>query len=176
MQDLNKIQISANEIMPGLFLGNYAASQSSKFIEKNKIRAVVNCSKDIPCKFMDITYLRIPIDDPGYGFAFTNDHKVFLESVVDAYRFISTHLESGKNVLVHCHAGMQRSASVVIYCLMHSAMHTQHHVPRVSGGAATEREKYNAVVAYVQSKRPIIYHYGQYNNFFPAFKRILKIQ
>lgn len=175
MQDLNKIQISANEIMPGLFLGNYAASQSSGFMEKNNIRAVVNCSKDIPCKFMDITYLRIPIDDPGYGFAFTNDHKVFLECVADAYRFISTHLESGKNVLVHCHAGMQRSASVVIYCLMHT-----HHIsgnPKISGGTGTvmERERYNAVVAYVQSKRPIIYHYGQYNNFFPAFKKILHI-
>ena len=165
MQDLNKIQISANEIMPGLFLGNYAASQSSGFMEKNKICAVVNCSKDIPCKFKDITYLRIPIDDPGYGFAFTNDHKVFLESVADAHRFISSHINSGKNVLVHCHAGMQRSASVVIYSLLFA-----HHI---TPSGESKREKYNAVVAYVQSKRPIIYHYGQYNNFFPAFKHIL---
>jgi dual specificity phosphatase 12 len=167
MQDLNKLQVSVDEILPGLFLGNYAASQSQEFMEKNKIAAIVNCSKDIPCRFSNIKYMQLPIDDPGYGFAFTNDHKVFLENISDIYNFISACLTNGLNILVHCHAGMQRSASVVIYYIIYTQ------------GIFTYREKrdrYNAAVAYVQSKRPIIYHYGQYNNFFPVFKKILYMQ
>lgn len=164
MQDLNKLQISADEILPGLFLGNYASSQSAEFITKNKIKAIVNCSKDIPCKFANIKYKQLPINDPGYGFAFTNDHKVFLENIAEIYNFILECLSNGINILVHCHAGMQRSASVVVYYIMYT-----------QSIFANRGDKYNAAVAYVQSRRPIIYHYGQYNNFFPAFKKILYI-
>lgn len=168
MQDLNKIQVSANEILPGLFLGNYAASQSEDFVRNHNITNIVNCSKDIPCKFKHVQYMRIPIDDPGYGQTFTNDHKIFLEMLDEVYTFITKNLNNGKNVLVHCHAGMQRSASVVIYCLMM--------LYKIEPSTQNiKKDKYNAVVAYVQSKRPIIYHYGQYNNFFPAFKRILNV-
>ena len=104
---------NANKIIPGLFLGNYLASQSSKFIDNNKIKAIVNLTPDFPNTFDNkIDYLRIPVQNKKEYI------KIFESYLPLAYKFIDQYIENNKNVLVHCKAGHRRSVSLIVYYLM----------------------------------------------------------
>jgi hypothetical protein len=127
--DFNTFMVSADEILPGLWLGNEATSQSPDFMHQNKIKLVVNASKDIPSKFLDrdlnhgkIYYIRVPVDDPGIGgvkFGQKNkDVSVMRKSLPLVLQVILKARQKGWNVLVHCHAGAQRSAIIVASYLL----------------------------------------------------------
>jgi len=45
----------ANEIVPGLWLGNKHASQDRGFLDTKKIGAIFNCTKDLPFLIMRIS-------------------------------------------------------------------------------------------------------------------------
>lgn len=104
----------AKEIRPGLFIGSEGDSQNPAFIKAHDIALVVNCSKTIPFLTMPgLEYYRIPIDDA------TSNTNVLLDHLPIVVRVIDTVLQRGKNVLVHCRAGMQRSAATVAAYLMY---------------------------------------------------------
>lgn len=106
---------SAHEILPGLFLGNEFAAVNKKFIDSNNISVILNCTPDVPNKFNYIEYLRINIDDslkPQDIAKMTTFLPCILAFLYDK------HTIKKKNVLVHCHAGMQRSAVIVAGYLM----------------------------------------------------------
>ena len=171
--DPNETEISVNEIAPGLWLGNQAASQSDKFINSKNIDAIVNCTKHIPNKFKGLAYLRIPVNDPGPASGVMNeDHKKMLENLITALEFIDSHIKAGKNVLVHCHAGMQRSATVVIYYLMCVSK-----IENIPAGRVSRKKlaqiKYRSTLSHVLAKRPIVYVYGISNNFKPVFDYLI---
>lgn len=96
------------EIIPGLWIGSQGDSENKNFIA-NKF--VVNCSKDIP---LQTNYgYRVPVwDDP-------EEHTTMIKHLPVVVRAIDEVLERGKSVLVHCRAGMQRSAAVVAGYLMY---------------------------------------------------------
>jgi hypothetical protein len=100
----------AKQIVPNLWIGSASDAESVQRAKKRNIRFVVNCSRDIP-EFLksekSIAVYRIPIDDwHGHGDALFGH----LPSVV---RAIDDVLKKGQGVLVHCYAGMQRSAATV---------------------------------------------------------------
>jgi hypothetical protein len=108
-----------NKIMPRLYLGNKQAAKNKDFINENGIKAILNCSKekDIPNYFCEsnIEYMRVPVDDSLKQKDFD---KMFLlmPSIVE---FIHKHVVIQKhNILVHCYAGVSRSATIVIAFLM----------------------------------------------------------
>ena len=94
-----------NEIVDNLFIGNIHASQ----LYSDKFALIVNCSKDIPFSLKSRQKIRIPInDDPSEMNTLLNYMKN--TDVLQKIHYNVTH----KNpVLVHCHAGMQRSCAVV---------------------------------------------------------------
>jgi len=99
----------AKEIVPGLWVGSQGDSRSLDFMRRHDIRLVVNCSRNIPSRFrkgQGIKYLRVAVDDAPYE---QNEMLRALPAVVPA---IDEMLRAGRGVLVHCHAGMQRSAAV----------------------------------------------------------------
>lgn len=99
-----------SEILPGLWLGNYKAATSYKFIKKNNIKCIINVSKDVPNIFNDIDYLHIPITDNEICFKDTDK----LIKIYDiATNFIYDSLIGKRNILVHCKRGHHRSACVV---------------------------------------------------------------
>ena len=53
----------ADEIIPGLWLGNKVAAGDQNFSKINNVRAVFNCSKDIPFNATIPRQYRIPVDD-----------------------------------------------------------------------------------------------------------------
>jgi len=123
--DFNTFMVSVDEIVPGVWLGNEAASQSEEFIRKQGIRLVVNASKNIPSKFIGkIHYIRVPVDDPGIGgvrFGVKNrDVHIMRKSLRTVLNIIHRARRRGWPVLIHCHAGAQRSAIIAAAYLLDS--------------------------------------------------------
>ncbi len=105
---------NANEIIPRLWLGNVRASRDENFIRSKNIQVVFNCTKNfefspkIPIKY------RIPIDDNLMEDEIRN---MELWSNEIAFKIMSEYLD-GKTILVHCAAGIQRSAASVAFFLI----------------------------------------------------------
>jgi protein-tyrosine phosphatase len=107
-----------NRIMPKVFIGNYHAARDKGLFEKYNIKAVLNCTKDLPNSFrssVDIEYMRIPIDDSLREVDFIK----LLNFFPVATHFIEKHANIQKNaILVHCVEGSQRSCASVVAYLM----------------------------------------------------------
>lgn len=105
---------NANEIIPGLWLGNRNASMDEEFIKQNDITVVFNCTKNLPFSPIIPIKYRIPVDDNLEEQEIRN---MELWSTEIAYKIISNYLE-GRTILVHCAAGVQRSAASVAFMLI----------------------------------------------------------
>ena len=115
----------ASEIVPGLWIGNKGDSMDREFLTKKKVSTVFNCTKNLPFEPSIIRQLRVPLDDNLQPEEIRN---MELWSMEIAYK-ISVELgrarKNGEAVLVHCHAGMQRSAgSVALYLIAAHGMTT----------------------------------------------------
>uniref|UniRef100_A0A7S4QE25 Protein-tyrosine-phosphatase n=1 Tax=Alexandrium monilatum TaxID=311494 RepID=A0A7S4QE25_9DINO len=75
------------------------------------ISHVVNATQDVPCAFPDLfEYLRVPIaDDPEEPVAV---------HLPEAFEFVRGALDAGGRVYIHCHAGVSRSGTIAIFCVM----------------------------------------------------------
>ena len=104
----------ANEIIPRLWLGNVKASTNEAFIVKNQIQVVFNCTKDLPFSPMIPIKYRIPVDDNLQENEIRN---LELWSSEIAFKIMAEY-RKGYPILVHCMAGMQRSAAAVAFTLI----------------------------------------------------------
>lgn len=106
--------IDAHEILPRLWLGNVKVSVDEDFIRYNNIRVVFNCTKNLPFSPIIPNKYRIPLDDNLQEEEIRN---MELWSSEIAYRIISEYI-AGNGILVHCMAGMQRSAAAMACMLI----------------------------------------------------------
>jgi dual specificity phosphatase 12 len=104
----------ANEIIPRLWLGNAKASMDEDFIRQKGIQVVFNCTKNLAFSPMIPTKYRIAVDDNLEEAEIRN---MELWSGEIAYKIMSEYM-NGKTILVHCMAGMQRSAASVAFMLI----------------------------------------------------------
>jgi protein-tyrosine phosphatase len=142
-----------DKIMSKLYLGNYLAAKDPEFFGDKKIKAVLNCTKDIPNTFAkkDIEYMRIPIDDSLKEIDINKAH-LFMPSAVE---FIHKHVVlQGENVLVHCFAGRQRSACMVAAYLI-----------------AKQNLTPKQACKLILEKRPEAFHFGVSLNFEKSLER-----
>jgi hypothetical protein len=105
----------AHLIIPRLWLGNKAAAADANFIRENNITVIVNASKNIP--FIDnpvIRKYRVPVDDNLEDVEINN---MTLWSPEIVYNLLKEY-NAGNTILVHCAAGMQRSAAIVAMFLI----------------------------------------------------------
>jgi len=100
-------------IIPGLWLGNKTASLNDKFLKENNITIVFNCTKDLPFQHGIKKRYRVPVDDNLQAEEIRNMELWSYETI---YKLTKEHKQG--NVLVHCYAGMQRSAAVVAMFLI----------------------------------------------------------
>jgi protein-tyrosine phosphatase len=107
----------ADEIIPRIWLGNRRAALDPEFIRKNNITVIVNATKNIPfAEGSGITTrkYRVPVDDNLENAEIANMAKWSPEIV---YKVLKEY-KSGATILVHCAAGMQRSAAIVAMLLI----------------------------------------------------------
>lgn len=92
-----------------LYLGSHQSAAQWSELEDAKIQLVVNCTNDeeVPCFHADrgLKYLRIAVND--------NESATILPYLDGAADAIASVLSQGGNVLVHCHQGISRSATVL---------------------------------------------------------------
>jgi len=126
----------AHEIIPGLWLGNKKAAANTQFLKKNKISVVFNCTKELPFDSSIQRTYRVPVDDNLQPVEIANMEKWSPEIV---YKVITEYNE-GRKILIHCHAGMQRSAAVMAMALI-----------------AMYRKPADKVMAFIREKRAIAF-------------------
>jgi hypothetical protein len=98
------------EVLPNLYLGDRYDSRDHALLSKHGVTHVVNCAIGLPCVFpTELRYLSLELEDPDPEFG---------KRVPAAIRFIDEGRASGA-VLVHCGAGVSRSAAVVLSYLCH---------------------------------------------------------
>ena len=101
------------EIIPNLFLGSVGCSSNLEELQNNKITHIVCCASGMENKFPDkFKYYNVNLLDKE-----TENLRVHLDGT---YKFIDEALKNGGRVLIHCYAGVSRSASVLIAYLMKS--------------------------------------------------------
>jgi len=143
---------SYNEIISGLWLGDKNSSHNTDFLEEKKIKCVINCSCDLPfINDNNIIKKRIPVND---DLSF-DANKIILKYLNKCLEFIHENLLNNKNILVHCFAGMQRSATVIACYLMYYYNFRAEHT-----------------ILYIRNKRNIAFKpYPTFNSFIFNYKK-----
>ena len=108
------VDANAHEIIPRLWLGNAKASMDEDFLRGNNIVVVFNCTKNLSFSPIVPIKYRVPVDDNLEEEEIRN---LELWSAEIAYKMMNEYVE-GKTILVHCMAGMQRSAASVAFFLI----------------------------------------------------------
>jgi len=167
--DPMKFIVSADEIVQGIWVGNEAASQDKTWLTKNRIHVIVNCTKHIP--FVDGNYVkfRIPVNDPGKEAELEqSDVSIMFNAlpaitkVIHEYRKRTTKI----NILIHCHAGMQRSATVCAAYISRFIIYPQ---------IKDRRKSMDHAINLIIDRRPIAFNAGSSINFKAALDRFLLI-
>jgi protein-tyrosine phosphatase len=126
----------AHEIVPGIWLGNKRASENEKWLKAKNITVVFNATKDIPFSTSIKKQYRIPVDDNLQPEEIRN---MTLWSHEAVYKVMFEH-NRDQNILIHCAAGMQRSAAIMAMYLI-----------------ATRGLTWQQAITYTQSIRPIAF-------------------
>lgn len=98
-----------NEERGGMFLGNIYAAFSEELLKKHKIGAVLTVAADTGLSYKDKLHLIIPAEDVE-----SYDLSKYFEKMIE---FIED-CRKTTNILVHCFAGVSRSATAVCAYLM----------------------------------------------------------
>jgi hypothetical protein len=112
MSDPDEISGSADQVDAHVFIGGFRAAADPRFIRRQGITRIVKLFADSPqdARHPGVAYYVLPaVDTPSYDIR---------PALVAAVPFIREGVARGENVLVHCHMGISRSATVVLLYLM----------------------------------------------------------
>ena len=127
------------EIIPHLFLGSIGSATNLKQLENFKITHIICCASGIKNFFPDkFKYYNINLLDSEKE----NIRQYFEES----FNFIDNGIKNGGNVLVHCHAGISRSSTILIAYIMKSQ---KMKVDKVLELIKSKREKVNPNIGFL---------------------------
>jgi protein-tyrosine phosphatase len=130
---------NANIILPRLWLGNKQASVDETFLHNNNITVVFNCTKDLPFSPNVSRKYRVPVDDNLEPREISNMGHWAAEIVMK----VIMEYKRGNSILIHCYAGMQRSAAVMAMVLI-----------------VLTKQPIRSIISFIREKRPVA--------FFPA--------
>jgi protein-tyrosine phosphatase len=106
---MTSVQLTATELVPNLWIGNANDLLIAEFIKTFDV--IINCTKNIP--FPESTTcktVRVFVDDNLDPVELDNLYKYFDKIT----QYIHAYLLNGRRVFVHCYAGKQRSASIIV--------------------------------------------------------------
>lgn len=106
-----------NEIIPGLWLGNYRSAYSKRFLQDYNIDYVVSVidNFDDVYKLPTITYISIPLKDKNFHHFSSNEITILFDVI---NKVINHVLHEHGRILIHCKRGHHRSASFICAFLM----------------------------------------------------------
>lgn len=96
-----------DEIIPGIYLGNSVVAQDLETLQSLRISHIVNAAEEIPNYHPSLTYTNIPLRD---DLAET----ITPAMIAGTNEAIRSSMIHGSPILIHCHKGVSRSASLVI--------------------------------------------------------------
>ncbi len=136
-------------ILPRIWLGNKKAAHDTDFLRTQKISMVVNCTKDIEFSNAPGVHLRmrVPVHDNLEAAEIQNMARWSAEII---YKIVHA-WNQGHIILIHCYAGVQRSAAVVAMTLI-----------------ALRQMTTDSAIKYIRACRPVA--------FFPAVNFIAAIR
>lgn len=109
-----KPEEDADEIVPGVWISRWQPALSEDWLKKHKITAVFNCTKQVAFHPSVPYQYRIPVDDNLQPAEIRNMEDWAAEI---AYKILREY-RAGHPLLIHCHAGMQRSTTACAFFLM----------------------------------------------------------
>jgi dual specificity phosphatase 12 len=105
-----------------LFIGSVICLLKPDILSKHDITAILTCSGETFQPGPKTDQMRNTISSLGIHHklvsASDTENYQIIQHFQDCSEFIRQHRDQGRNVLVHCHAGKSRSASIVIAYLM----------------------------------------------------------
>lgn len=139
------------KIIDNLYLGDKKCAKSLKFLDEHKIKTILNCTPEPnPKNKYNIEQVVIPIhDNPA---SWNND--LMYGYFPEAVKFIKKHIENEENVLVHCFAGIQRSATIVTAFLMYY-----------------DKLTLDEAITYLLNVKPDVFYGGRSVHFLEALKK-----
>eukprot|EP01121_Diplochlamys_sp_Union-15-3_P010484 TRINITY_DN2946_c0_g1_i5.p1 TRINITY_DN2946_c0_g1~~TRINITY_DN2946_c0_g1_i5.p1 ORF type:complete len:155 (-),score=18.92 TRINITY_DN2946_c0_g1_i5:416-838(-) len=97
-------EVQPSQILDFLFLGSFASAKSLNSLLKLGVKGVVNCTDEAEVYPDKFEYLNICIED---------EPSVEISPYFDrCVNFIEKYRKRKENVLVHCHFGISRSATI----------------------------------------------------------------
>jgi hypothetical protein len=127
---------NADQILPNLWLGNLKAAEDESFLKNAGIDVVFNCTKNLPFHPSIRRRYRVPVDDNLQEEEIRNMELWSYEIVIK----MLNEYKSGRTILVHCHAGMQRSPAAIAFFLI-----------------ATKRLTADQAMNFIKERRPIAF-------------------
>jgi drug/metabolite transporter (DMT)-like permease len=133
--DGHMCQVVVEEAMGGgsVWLGSGTAAKSRHWFDARGITAVLNVSRDIPNYFerdARFEYHSLRCDDTE------GDAQAMGSQLEPALATLERWVGDGRHVLVHCHAGRSRSATVVLAFMMQRGVPLEEAIERVSARRA----------------------------------------
>jgi dual specificity phosphatase 12 len=101
-----------DEIVPGLWIGDLPSALDTKTLKENGIFSILSAMRGRVTINETFTRHQILLDD-------TADEDILIH-LLPSITFIQAELDKGRGVLVHCQAGMSRSATIVAAYLMYT--------------------------------------------------------
>lgn len=108
---------TVSQVLPFLYLGNERDAAELERLRRHNITYVLNVTAHVPQYWHahGIRYKRIPASDSAQ-----QNLKQYFEEAIE---YIDDARQNGANVLIHCHAGVSRSATITIaYILKHTKL------------------------------------------------------
>ncbi|KAJ3998375.1 hypothetical protein F5050DRAFT_1567358 [Lentinula boryana] len=101
-----------DEVIPGLWIGGLPSAMDTENLKANKIYSVLSAMRGKISIHETFVKHQIFLDD--------SEEEDILIHLLPAIAFIQSELDKGRGVLVHCQAGVSRSATIVAAYLMHN--------------------------------------------------------
>jgi hypothetical protein len=104
----------ADEIIPNVWIGRYEVALNPHWLAARRIQSVFNCTKTVPFHPSIPHQFRVPVDDNLQPAEIRN---MELWAPEIAFKILHEY-NAGRPILIHCHAGMQRSTAAASFFLM----------------------------------------------------------
>jgi dual specificity phosphatase 12 len=104
----------ADEIIPGVWIGDLKDAANGAWLASKGIQTVFNCTKTLPFHSSIRNQYRLPVDD-NLQPSEINNMTAWAPEI--AFKILRE-FNQGHPMLIHCHAGMQRSTTACAFFLM----------------------------------------------------------